>query len=98
MFRNAPNFGFGYNYQVGQNKNIQDLMLMGSQDLKKEDINTPNRLGLRLQTFPTNVKMETMKRIHERMVAMQSPTFISYARYTGQVTNKDRDVIKQLHE
>ena len=70
-------------------KNVEEMTVNSSEA----------RWGLRLQTLPSNVRNEdTKKIIYERLLAMNNDTFLSFAKYTGKASSKDRDIIKQLHE
>ena len=93
-FQNAPNFGLGYWYALPlTTKNIKKLG-----DLQMNKTNE-GRLGLRLQTVPKNLSMEaTQALIYERMLALNNDTFLSFSKYTGGASSRDRDFVKQMHE
>ena len=60
-----------------------------------------NEDGFRIETVVSNENMpKTLKLIKERLVALESKTFLSYAFFTGRDTplEEDRSIVKQCHE
>ena len=97
FFKNAPNNGIGLLHNPVDEK--YNACIDEVEDMLDDPVRQKKRskYGLRIQTLPTNMKMEiTQMRMHDRMMAFDNETFITYAKYTGEVKTLSRDLILSL--